>query len=93
VNGNISLTVDGLSLGGTNTINAGTGTFALTPRTTTYTIEFSPTNTALVTDVYYNSAFTGITAGAFRIGSAAHTGTIHVATAAMTPPYSPYRAE
>ena len=88
VNGNISLTVDGLSLGGTNTINAGTGTFALTPRTGTYTVEFSPTDTALVTDVYYNSAFTGITAGAFRVGSAAHTGTIYVATAAMTPPYS-----
>ncbi len=88
VNGNISFTVDGLTLGGTNTINAGTGTFAITPRTPTYTVEFSPTDTILATDVYYNSAFTGVTAGSFRVGAASHTGTIYVATAAMTPTYS-----
>ncbi|MCA1798880.1 MAG: hypothetical protein LC632_05290, partial [Xanthomonadaceae bacterium] len=80
-NGNISLFVDGLALAGTNTINAGTGTFQITPRTTTHTVEFGSTDTGLATDVYYDSDFTGITAGQFIVGDAAHSGRIYVGEA------------
>ena len=61
-NGNISFIVDGLTPG-TASINAGTGTFQISPSTPTKTIEYGDVDTARVTDVYYGSTFTNITAG------------------------------
>jgi hypothetical protein len=78
VNGNITLTIDDLILTGVNTINAGTGTITLSPSTVTHTIEYGDVDTALVTDVYYSSAWTGFTAGSFSLGSATHTGNIYL---------------
>jgi len=76
LNGNINLTVDGLTLAGTNTINAGTGIVTITPRTVGLSIEYGDLDTILSTDVYYSSAWAGFTAGSFTLGSATHEGNI-----------------
>ena len=83
-NGNISFFVDGL-IPGTASINAGTGTFQISPSTPTKTIEYGDVNTARVTDVYYGSTFTNITAGSFTIGGATQTGDIFVTGVAAAP--------
>ncbi|MEX2360504.1 MAG: autotransporter-associated beta strand repeat-containing protein, partial [Gammaproteobacteria bacterium] len=85
--GPITFEVDELTLGGTNTIDAGAGTFTLRPRTDSFTIEFGSTNTALVTNVFYDSDFNSVTAGSFVVGDAAHTGDIHV-TGVTAAPYA-----
>ena len=83
-NGNISFIVDGLTPG-TASINAGTGTFQISPSTPTKTIEYGDVDTARVTDVYYGSTFTNITAGQFTIGGATQTGDIFVTGVAAAP--------
>ena len=83
-NGNISFIVDGLTPG-TASINAGTGTFQISPSTPTKTIEYGDVDTARVTDVYYGSTFTNITAGRFTIGGATQTGDIFVTGVAAAP--------
>jgi len=85
VDGDISLTVDDFTLAGTNTVNAGTATVQLTPQTTSYTIEFGDTDTPVVTDVYYDSGWTGFTAGSFTIGAGTHTGNITMSGTASAP--------
>ncbi len=87
VDGDITLTVDGLNLDGTNTVDAGTGTVTLTPRTASYTVEFGDTDSVLSTDVYYSSAWNGFTAGSFTVGAAGHDGDI-VLTGVAGAPYS-----
>jgi len=83
-NGDIHFLVDGLTPG-TASINAGTGTFQIQPSTPTKTIEYGDVDTARVTDVYYGSTFTNITAGQFTIGGATQTGDIFVTGVAAAP--------
>ncbi|MBN1241683.1 MAG: hypothetical protein JXA15_03125 [Spirochaetales bacterium] len=79
VNRDIELYVDGLSLGGANTISAGTANLSIAPRTTALSVEFAPTDDpALATDVYIDSDFANIVAGSFTLGRATHAGAIHV---------------
>ena len=76
--GTITFHVDGQVLGGYQSINAGAGTFKIYPLTSTFTIELAPTDSTLVTDVFYDSDWTSVTADNFIVGDATHTGTIHM---------------
>lgn len=89
VPGDITLTVDSLTLAGTNTIDAGTATVQLTPRTPVFSVEFGDADTALVTDVFYDSSWTGITAGSFIVGDGTtpHSGDITL-TGTTAAPYA-----
>ncbi|GHV37101.1 hypothetical protein AGMMS49546_03910 [Spirochaetia bacterium] len=81
-NGHIRLRVDGLTMG-TSTIDAGAGDFQLAPLNPDATIEYGPTDTALVTDVYYSSAWANIQANSFIIGSDSHRGNIYLKEAGV----------
>ncbi len=77
VNGNITITADAFTLGGTNSVNAGTGIFQISPRTAGYTVEYGPSNSTGAT-VWYSSGWTSIAAGSFIIGNSTHQGNITV---------------
>lgn len=83
-NGPIRFLTNSFNPNGAN-IDAGTGTFTLSPTTLTNTIEFGDVNTARVTTVYYGSLFGSLTAGSFTIGRATHRGNIFVTGVATAP--------
>jgi hypothetical protein len=83
-NGPIRFLTNSFHPNGAN-IDAGTGTFTLSPTTLTNTIEFGDVNTARGTTVYYGSLFGSLTAGSFTIGRPTHSGNIFVTGVAAAP--------
>ncbi|MFA5892166.1 MAG: hypothetical protein WDA27_14655, partial [Actinomycetota bacterium] len=83
--------VDELNLGTSNTVSAGSANFRIAPRTSALSVEFAPVKvlTPGTTDIFIDSAFAGITAGNFTLGSVAQSGNIHIgnSTNAVTSTY------
>jgi hypothetical protein len=93
VNGDMLFKVDGLVRSGTTAIKAGPspgvgGDVRFTPRTATHTVEYGDVDTAIVTDVYYSSNWSSVTAGSFTVGDKGQTGVIYISDVGQSP-YSP----
>jgi hypothetical protein len=85
-NKNITFKTDKVDIQTTGpvSINAGTGSFQISPSTVTKTIEYGDAE-SLSKDVYYSSDWSAITAAAFIVGGASQTGAVFISEVANTP--------
>ncbi|MDR2467650.1 MAG: hypothetical protein LBD22_01665 [Spirochaetaceae bacterium] len=84
-NGNIKFAVNGLTIAGSPTITATTAYgFQITPLTLTKTVAYGDNVSGASEDVKYAATWSGITAGYFIVGDAAHNAAISIYTVTNT---------